>query len=571
MNHLVTCAGMTILVGLTACGGHASSGESASIDLVDGGSQDAGASDLGDTGSSSGDAVSETLPDAGEGAADAAEGRCSTPLVGPSVAMALTKSEYNHTVRDLLGDATSPADSFTDDPWTAGFRVSPPQSLPPLRIQQYQAAAKTIADAAIGRLGSILTCDPAKLGEDGCARDFITTFGLRAYRHPLTSAEMDALFKPYASVRASGDFAHAIGAIIAAALASPSFYTIQEQGAPSGPVLLRPHAMASRLSYFIYRSMPDTPLFEAAAASELFTPDQIASQVRRMLASPKAHDGILDFFREWLSLDQLSTLTKEPAVTPNFDTLRGYMSTETTMFAEGVFFGDGQWISLLTSPDTWINEPLAELYGVGGISGTSFQRVILDSAVRSGILTQPSILALTALPDESSPTRRGLFVTRKLLCGDLPPDLPNTMLPPLSPGQSNRQRYESLASSPSCAGCHHVIDPLGFGFEEFDAIGRHRTMDNGQQVDSSGTLVGIDVEGSFLGAAELSRRLARSLQIEECAARQWFRFALGRLETDADHCSIEAAFKGLQSSGDLKDLVVAIATSDAFRYAAWGP
>jgi hypothetical protein len=489
-------------------------------------------------------------------------------IVGAGQALALTNSEYNHTVRDLLGDTSAPADAFIPNPIHFGFRANPVRGLSDVHLQQYAKAADQLAQAALARLDTLLPCSPMS-GEDVCARQFIDGFGLRAFRRPLLAEEVNEFMAVFQTARTNGDFAQSIGAVIATTLKSPHFYQIQEGPPSSAVTLLDPYRLASRLSYFIYRSMPDQPLLDAAASGKLTTAADMASQARRMLADPKAHDGIVEFFAEWLSLDRLAELSKDPSLHPNFATLSGYMRTETSKFVESVFFGSGQWSALLQSAETWLNEPLAQLYEVPGITGLAFQKANLDGKVRGGILTQASFLSIGASPNQSSPTLRGQSVLEKLFCRPVPPPPPAQFppLPPQMPGETNRERYERYTTEPACIACHSLIDRVGFGFEHYDAIGRYRLADNGKAVDSSGVLQGTDVDGPFLGVVELSSKVASSQEAQRCVARQSLRFALSRQETEADVCSIEHAANALRSSGDLRELVIALAASDAFRYA----
>jgi hypothetical protein len=566
--------GVPIAALLVACGGSTSQeGETTHRDLTDGGELDGPIAETGTDDAATAD-TSAVLDVATEAAApDAAPDvrvACSTPLAGPSAARALTNSEYDRTVRDLLQDASGPASGFTDDQRIGVFRVAPANQLSDMRIAQMAATAEQLAQNALARLSSLLPCDPAA-GEDACAKQFVTTFGLRAFRRPLTADEATEFFRTYAGARPSSDFAHGIAAVIASMLKSPHFYQIEEARTP-GLAPLEPYRMASRLSYFIYRSMPDPPLFDAAAAGKLATPEDIASQALRMLDNPKAHDGVVEFFSEWLGLDTMGDLFKNDSVTFDFVTLRGYMRTETTSFVESVFFGSRKWNALLESPETFLNEPLAQLYEAAPITGLAFQKATLDMKTRGGILTQASILSLTGTAVESSPTLRGLFVRQRLLCQEIPPPPANIPpLPPLAPGQTNRERYEVMTKEPVCGACHQLMDGIGYGFEQFDAIGRFRTLDNGAPVDSSGMLTQTDVDGPFTGARELSTKLVSSKTAKECIATQWFRFALGRMETEADACSLATAKNALSSTGDLRELVIAIATSDAFRYADFRP
>jgi hypothetical protein len=506
-----------------------------------------------------------------------------------SEVLTLTNVEFDRTIRDLLRDPSAPSitNHFPDDDLTIGFRRDVAPQAGPLLLAPYDQryssiaqAVQQIAKTAAAHLDRILPCDPASIGEDACAAQFIEKFGLRAYRRPLTDAEAAAYGGTYKDLRATSDFATAIENVVLGMLSSRSFLTIVDSGPQGTLTQLDPYALASRLSYFIYRSMPDQELFDAAASGGLATPEDIGLQVSRMLKSSRAHEAVVDFFTEWLTLDRLTgtpwqpdAIVKDATLFPEFDGLRVYMKTETQKFGESIFFGDGQWSSVLKSTRTWLNEPLAKFYGVGSVTGLDFREVNGDSATRAGVLTHASIMALTSGVNESSVVDRGVFVLEKFLCQEWPPPPAglNPVLPPLMPGQTNRGRYESVIVDPACKGCHEPMDGIGFGFEEFDAIGRYRSMENDLPIDATGTLSfsGDGTDGSYNGAIELSAKLAASTVAQECAAKQWFRFALGRLEGEEDACSLNAALGAVRSTGNLRELVVAIATSDAFRYARW--
>jgi len=561
MRQRISKATLWAAVVLGGCGGSTVM----HLGETDGGSSvnAAGASGSSATGTGGSDTTGTT--DAGP-----AEPACALNA-GQSVPLALTNAEWDHTVRDLLGDtsATSTMEEFTVDPPEAGFR----RELAPVDMHRevhYWKAALDLAQNAVGHLAGFLPCDPAVVGETACATQFIATFGRRAFRRPLTTAESSEMLDSYAQGRMGGDFASGIRTVMGSMLTSPRFYEVEQKGTSPGLAPLDPFRLASRLSYFIYRSMPDAPLLDAAEGGKLLTKADIEREARRMLADPKAHDGVIGFFSEWLSLDRLATTMKDPSVLANFDALKGDMATETIKFVESIFYGDGQFKSLLQSSTTWVNGPLADLYAQAGVVG-DFQQVTLNPKVRAGILTQASFLSMTGGPKEGSPTLRGLFVRDKVLCQLIPSPPPNTPpLPEIMPGQTNRERYAATITNASCAACHQMMDRIGDGFEEFDTVGRYRTMDNGQVVDASGQLVNVpDTPEPFTGAVELASKLANSTMAQECAAKQWFRFALSRAETDEDACSITAAENAIESSGNLRDLVVAITTSDSFRYARW--
>jgi hypothetical protein len=482
------------------------------------------------------------------------------------------------------------------------------------RIAQYEAAAAAVVAEATANDKPPLTACPAAMSEKTCSAQFIESFGRSAFRRPLTPAETMEMQQIYAKDRATNDYLHAIGAVAETMLASPRFYEIEPQGADPALALLDPYRLASRLSYFIWRSMPDEQLLAAAEGGQLASAADVEREARRLLADPRAHGAVSEFFNEWLSLDELPLLQKDPVLFPRFAEMSGDMATETMKFGKSVFFGDGQLETLLKSSKTWVNQPLAELYGQTGVVGP-FQQAQLDPKIRAGILTQASFLSLTSSATDGSPSQRGLFIREKLLCqgdSDLtgskkpltggasgpepfrPPPNHDVTLPDAQPGQTNRDRSAAAIQSggPQCTfGCHHYLDPIGYGFEEFDAIGQHRTTDNGSPVDASGELMcGLqgdlgrppfkpdDQDGPFAGAVELSAKLGSSATVRDCVTRQWFRFGLSRAEgsisvsmtgtsSGEDECSIISATQA--TAGNLPDLVVAIATSNSFRYARW--
>jgi hypothetical protein len=233
--------------------------------------------------------------------------------------------------------------------------------------------------------------------------------------------------------------------------------------------------------------------------------------------------------------------------------------------------GDGKLGTLLRAPYSFVNGGLARLYGVAGIAATStaLQKVDLPVAERSGLLTQASVLAVHADTQQTSPVKRGAFVRVHLLCQDLPPPPANAnvMPPKPDPNVPTRVRFEQHRNDPACSGCHTLIDPLGFAFEGYDAIGKWRTTEAGVAVDASGDITGTrDANGPLTGALDLGRRLEGSSQARECVARQWFRFALGRAESADDECAVRASLARLDASGqDVREMLVALALTDSFR------
>lgn len=499
-----------------------------------------------------------------------------TPMAsaGPRPLTRLTRREYNNTVRDLLGDMTRPADEFADDRDRA-FLFRRSGLVATQDAELLRASAEQLAKAALARLAELLPCAPAD-GEDACAAQFIASFGLRAFRRPLSEAETTRLTALYRDARDTQklDFNGAIGLLIEGMLQSPAFlyhwespYTVAVRDGDA--VALGPYDIAARLSYFIWGSMPDRALFDAAAAGKLVSDADIAAQASRMLSDDKAKDSVSAFFREWLEIDQLPALPKDAASYPDYDEgLKAAIVSETEAFAQSVLLeGGGKLQTLLAADYSFSNQMLGKVYG-GSATGTALTKTALDTSRRSGLLTHPSFLSVTGSPDGSNPVKRGKAVYLKLLCGTLPPPPPN--VPPAKPasaGGTTRQRFAEHGQNECARGCHQLMDPIGFAFEHYDGIGRYRDTDNGQTVDSSGTLPLDGAEVAFKDAVELSRALASSDTVRSCFAKQWFRFAFGRMETPDDASSltsIQSAFAAREF--DLHDLAPAIAVSRSFRF-----
>jgi hypothetical protein len=280
------------------------------------------------------------------------------------------------------------------------------------------------------------------------------------------------------------------------------------------------------------------------------------------------------FHEQWLQLSRINTLEKDPAVFPGFSpAVASAMQQEVRSFVDAaVWQGDGKVATLFTAPYTFMNDALGKFYGVGGLSAT-FGRVdqaTLGMRPASGILTMGGILASYADRNNTSPTHRGVFVRKALLCEGLPPPPANAnVVPPVQkPNQTRRQAMIGHVQDATCAGCHQLMDQIGFGFEGFDASGAWRTTDAGQAVDSSGSIVGTDVASTFNGPVELGAKLAGSDQVLACTATQWFRYAFGRdagKMSDGDVCAVTALHDALKSGGALS-LVRAIPQTAPFQY-----
>ena len=511
-----------------------------------------------------------------------AAGVCAAIQPGKSPIRRMTRFEYNNTIRDLLGDDSEPASGFVVEEEALGFNnQASALGVTPLLAEQYMEASEHIAARAAGHLDRLLpgwpACDPAAPGAAACADQLIRGFGARAFRRPLEPAEIQRFEDLFAWGLTERGFSTAVQLVVQAMLQSPHFLYRVELGLPdpveADVVLLTPHEIASRLSYLLWGSMPDRALFAAADAGALETPAQIKAQALRLLEDDRAHQAVANFHRQWLELGRIETISKDAAMYPAYaDDLRPLWRAETEAFLDHVVFEDeaGDVAALLTAPYSMWNAELAAFYGAPGPSGDALERVDVDPAQRAGFLTHASLLSVLAKPDQSSPVHRGKFVRERLLCQTLPPP-PNDVeiVPPeVEPGVTTRERFRQHREDLACAGCHKMMDPIGLGFEHYDAIGLWRDTDQGLPVDATGEIVASrDADGPFDGAVELAHKLAASDEVRQCVVTQWFRFGYGRAEQDDDQCTLAQLNQAFAGAGyNIKALLVALTQTDAFRY-----
>ncbi len=525
---------------------------------------DAGSADDDDAGSADDDGGSDDdgTPTECDGVVD----------VGATPLRRLTRREYANAVRDLLGiDAN--VSTLDPDEKLAAFDSNIAAPVSPSIVTQYRALAEDVASTAVADLATVVPCDPVAAESDPaiaseCRTAFVESFGRRAFRRPLTAAELQT----YGDLAASGsDFSDGIRLAIAGALQSVHFLYHLELAPSEGEVVaLDDFQLAARLSFFFWGSIPDDTLLDAAAAGELGDPARLRAEAERLLDSERAADAVKSFHVQWLALDDRESVIKSTEMYPAFDpALRDAMWEETERFvAHVVLEGDGRLATLMTSSESFVEGPLADLYGVTVPADHDPQEpVALDPNERAGLLTQASFMSAHAHTDSSGPIQRGVVVRSNVLCQPPPPppnDVPD--LPPIDPNATTRERFEQHSTDPSCSGCHSLIDGIGLALENYDGMGVYRTEENGNAVDASGTLLGTDVDGEFVGAVELAHKLADSTTLRECVTTQWFRFAFGRGEQTRDECemaALRAAFA--ESDGDVRELMIAIATGDAFR------
>ncbi|HYO82119.1 MAG TPA: DUF1592 domain-containing protein [Bryobacteraceae bacterium] len=488
--------------------------------------------------------------------------------VGP-VLRRLTHTQYNNTVRDLLGDDSRLANSFPPEDFVNGFRNQyEAQSISPLLAEAYGKAAEKLARRAQ------LTCD-----KPACRDSWLKDFGRRAFRRPLTAEETARYRRLFNSGGAR--------VVLEGMLQSPNFLLRVEGGQiPEW----KAYETASRLSYFLWNTMPDGELLRSAASGELNSAAGVERQVRRLTADPRAREAMNEFAGEWLRFDRLITAVKDRRTYPQFTPeLTVAMMEEARRLFSDAAWNRRSFMSFYSADYAFLTADLAGLYGVKP-PPADYGKVMLPPATeRGGVLGQALFLALTSKPIETSPTARGLFVREQFLCQEVPQPPPgvSTNLPPISKAkpQTNRERLAAHLNNESCASCHQLIDPIGFGFEKFDAIGRRQEKqkltlraERGEKdeapvtvelaLDTTGEVAGI-AGSAFSNPRELGNVLARSEQCQECVVKQLFRYAAGRHETAADRVVIRQAFEDFRKSGFMFDeLLVALSKRMLFPQGA---
>ncbi|WP_372897913.1 DUF1592 domain-containing protein [Stieleria sp.] len=488
----------------------------------------------------------------------------------------LNKSEYNNTIRDLLGLDLRLADNFPSDDVAHGFdNVGDVLTIPPILFEKYLEAAATIAEKALADEQARKRVLPREAANDdeqvAVARENVRQFASRAFRRPITDDESERLFAIMRNAFQRGAPRDEIfQTVVAAILINPNFlFRVEQDPDPDdedGIRALDSYELATRLSYFLWSSMPDERLFELAASGELTNKEVLSAEAKRMLADPKSRALVDNFAGQWLQLRDVSLLMPDPVRFPNFDEpLRQAMRRETETFFEQLIRQDRSVLEFLDADYTYVNERLARHYGIDSIQGDSFQLVSLPAG-RRGVLTHSSILMLTSNPTRTSPVKRGKWILENFLAEPPPP--PPADVPDLEEGGevlgSLREQMEQHRANESCAVCHRKMDALGFGMENFDAVGAYRERDGAYEIDASGELPG---GVGFDGADELMQILVQEKrqQFCKCLASKLLTYALGRGLTSYDRCTVNSALAAMENDGyRFSSLVQAIVTSDPF-------
>jgi hypothetical protein len=521
----------------------------------------------------------------------------------------LNRTEYNNTIRDLIGLDLRPADEFPADDIGYGFDnigevlamspilvemyldaaepviaaafrtaevrhriLNPPADTVPRAFRRYKPPVRTPREDKIFRIPK--AAEDLELQRQQAIYDVLRAFADRAFRRPVTHDELMRLLAIVLSAEKDGeDPDESIQLALRAVLTSPHFLfrfdRDHDAGSPGEPMPPHDYGLAARLSYFLWSSMPDEELFRTAAQGALHRGDILRAQALRMLRDPRSHTLAANFASQWLQTRRLEQFRPDPALFPDFDeSLRSAMLQETELFYASIQDEDRSVLEFLDADYTFVNERLARHYGIPGVVGAELRRVSLAGTPRGGVLTQASILAATSNPTRTSPVKRGKWILENIL--GTPPSPPPSGVEALKEGPGVgasgrlRQRMERHRTDPACASCHRRMDPLGFGLENFDAVGSWRTRDGDHAIDPSGMLPG---GREFRGPAELRAALrGRRDAFARCLAEKMLTYALGRGLDRADRRAVDRIVARLSRDGyRFSALVLALVESPPFR------
>jgi hypothetical protein len=533
---------------------------------------------------------------------------CGEISPGQALIRRLTTNEYNNTVRDLVGDKTSPGSELppqVDSAENLFGNDAAEQAPSALLVEKYQSVAESIAARATADsmgLTALHSCaaNVSPANEEACARSIAASLLPRAYRRTVASTEVDELVSLYKSVRAASPtvtFGSGVAAMIEAMLQAPEFLYRAELGsAVAGNAAVKRIAgreMATRLSYLFWQTMPDAALFQAADAGALDTDEGVLAQAKTMFDDGRSHAMVGFFFDNLLPIPDLNSLTRNATLFPNWSSGLGVsMRQEVQRVLEYEIYENtqaigpyqaGSWPGVLTAPYTFVNESLFKYYGPTAfasgttVTGTGLTKVNLNTEQRLGLMTLGGMMAGLTISDLTSPVKRGAFIVNKLMCKGLhvPVGL-NPKAPDPYSGKTARERFSKHEAMAVCASCHANIDPMGLPFENFDAVGLFRTAEhwvdpNGGMaydtpIDASGSVPGVD--GKANNAVDLVKLLATAPDIGSCFATHWMSFGYGRsLDEDADACNKQSIVSDFSKSGyNIKELLMALTQSNGFIY-----
>jgi hypothetical protein len=506
-------------------------------------------------------------------------GSSAGPLdIGFGPAARLNQRQYNNTIKDLLGSPLTPADTFPPDEQTLGFdTIAGVLRVQPEHVEKYVAAAHSIVDEFLARPATdpykakYLTCDYKSAGA-ACQTTILKAFTAKAWRRPVQDAEL----APYLTLAAAQPTPEeGLNAAMVAVLSSTKF-VYRLEGDPDAnnttPHRLTGHELATRLSYFLWSTMPDDALFAAADSGALTTDAGLDTQIGRMLGVSARARALVDTFgAQWLEVNRMQSVTPDGTLFAAFTpAIRQAMMDETKEFVWDFLSSDRPVSQMLTADFTYVNATLAQLYGLPAPTGTGTQKVMTTGTKRGGLLTQGSYLAGTSNPTRTSPVKRGLYVLDRLLCS-APPPPPATVNLNIDQGSGlenlplRARLAEHQKQGSSCAACHVTMDAIGLGMENYDAIGRYRTNDEYGPIDPAGVLPGPNgTKRPFAGVTEMAQALSMEARLVPCLIQKLLTFGVGR-EFGTKQGPLRDSVAANAGTGTLRAAIAAVIKSDVFR------
>jgi hypothetical protein len=501
----------------------------------------------------------------------------------PGLLRRLTRSQLRNAVRDVFGYDVNVHELDTDS-FTANFASLGAATVvtSDRGVEQYSTVIENAVNAVFAdatKRAQFIGCTPTGQSNDACLRGFIQKLGLRAWRRPLDTAELDRFVALAAGASTTlGSATEGARWATVALFTSPSFLYRPELGAASsnGTLRLNGYELASRLSFLIWNSLPDQTLMDQAGSGMLGTADGLRTAATRMLAASAGRESVAGFAEEYMRLDRIVTQAKDPTFGEYGPDLQAAMVRDIRdTWASLTFDDQASFYDLFTTRKVVVNADLARLYGLDatGLTATTFQtRSLPATGPRSGVLAKAGLLSEFANQQSGSPTLRGKFIREALMCLTIPPPPPgvNTAAAdqPTDKPMTRRQKLEAHVNDDSCALCHNNMDPLGFPLENFDAIGKYRTTDNGLPVDPTGSFDGVPVaDANGLGVAA-----SQSVTVAQCLVRKYYAYAVGHEERTVDGSVLNAVATAFKASGfKMRDLILAIVSNDAFSVVAPQP
>ena len=518
--------------------------------------------------------ITEVLtPNVTGGGGSDAQACVGLPPAGVRSLRLLTRQEYQNTVNDLLGLQLDLLHKLPEENRVEGFDNNVAQNqMTSLRMEAFLGQAEQLASQAV--LQSWNTILPCTQQDTACGRQFIQTFGKRTFRRPLTTIEVDTYATNFSGVA----FRDAVEQTVMEMLMSPHFLYRSELGEvqADGTYKLTPYEVASSLSYLFWGSMPDSALMQAADQNALDTSQQRISQASRLLADPRSRQQVGNFVGQWLLKTNPYFLPpKDSSVYPAYtDDVRLAMSQELINFFNYVAFDSTQTFRELYAADYVVaNKTLADFYHLNEAADSNFSKTPVTDGSRHGILTLGAVLARYANSNESHPFKRGRFFFERVLCHDLPEpaNMGIVEAPDPDPNMTTRERFSFHSNSgTSCFSCHQYLDGPGFNFEKYDGAGQFRQLENGNLIDATGILRGMETytpmeQLSVNDLSHLSTLVADSPTAAQCLARQYYRYTTGRKETSADSCALDSYIQTYEDNGyNLQTLLLGIVNAPNF-------